>query len=37
MRKRGRPNPDQKFFALVVTIAARAGVSMRMTEETLAL
>lgn len=25
MRKRGRPNPQQKYFALVVTIAAKAG------------
>ena len=25
MRKKGRPNPDQRYFALVVTLAARAG------------
>lgn len=25
MRKRGRPNPQQNFFGLVVTIAAKAG------------
>ncbi len=26
MRKKGKPNPDQRFFGLVVTLAARAGV-----------
>lgn len=25
MRKKGKPNPDQRYFALVVTLAARAG------------
>lgn len=28
MRKKGKPNPDQRFFGLVVSIAARAGVSL---------
>ena len=26
MRKKGKPNPEQRFFALVVTIAAHNGV-----------
>ena len=25
MRKKGKPNPDQRYFALIVTLAARAG------------
>ena len=25
MRKKGKPNPDQRYFALVVSIAALAG------------
>lgn len=25
MRKKGKPNPEQRFFSLIVTLAARAG------------
>lgn len=28
MRKRGKPNPDQRYFALVVSLTARAGDSL---------
>jgi hypothetical protein len=27
MRKRGKPNPDQRYFSLVVSLVGRAGVS----------